>query len=136
MLNTPSARLRNSSALKNAVWAPGAKYRTRFEKDVEGSVRRILIGVTVLTAFELGGERMVVAYETQDQEQEHSCFSDNTWQDFVSNQLGRVVNNGHDSPVVQPGRPDHPYRADHLSIRVHIGADDQRRPRKRKKFVL
>lgn len=72
-------------------WAPGAKYRTRFEKDVEGSVRRILIGVTVLTAFELGGERMVVAYETQDQEQEHSCFSDNTWQDFVSNQLGLMA---------------------------------------------
>jgi putative iron-regulated protein len=72
-------------------WAPGAKYRVRFEKEVEASVRRILVGVTVLTAFELGGERMVVAYETQDQEQEHSCFSDNTWQDFVSNQLGLMA---------------------------------------------
>jgi len=71
-----------------AEWAPGARYRVRFERDVDASVRRMLVGVTVLTAFELGGERMVVAYETQDQEQEHSCFSDNTWQDFVSNQLG------------------------------------------------
>lgn len=76
--------------LQNA-WAPGAKYRVAFESDVEASVRRMLVGVTVLTAFELGGERMVVAYETRDQEQEHSCFSDNTWQDFASNQQGVIA---------------------------------------------
>ncbi len=71
-----------------AAWAPGAPYRERFESEVDASVRRMLVGVTVLSAFELGGERMVVAYETRDQEQEHSCFSDNSWQDFVSNQAG------------------------------------------------
>ncbi|MCK5944009.1 MAG: iron-regulated protein [Planctomycetes bacterium] len=70
------------------AWAPGAPYRTAFERDVDASVRRMLVGVTVLTAFELGGERLVVAYETRDQEQEHSCFSDSTLQDLVSNQLG------------------------------------------------
>jgi putative iron-regulated protein len=51
-------------------------------------VRRILTGAVVVTAFELGGERLTVAYDTQDQEQEHSCFSDTTWFDFVANQEG------------------------------------------------
>lgn len=71
-----------------AAWAPGAAYRQRFEREVDKSIRRILTGATVLTAFELGGERMVVAYETRDQEQEHSCFSDNSVQDFIANHLG------------------------------------------------
>jgi len=71
-----------------AAWAPGARYRRRFVADVDGSVRRMLVGATMLSAFELGGERTVVAYETRDQEQEHSCFSDSTWQDCVANQAG------------------------------------------------
>lgn len=71
-----------------SAWAPGAPYRERFLKDPQGAVKRMLTGITVLTAFELGGERMTVAYDTQDQEQEHSCFSDTTHNDFVANQRG------------------------------------------------
>jgi len=72
-----------------AAWAPDQdNYRRKFESDPAKSVRKILIGVTVLTAFELGGERLTVAYDTRDQEQEHSCFSDTTWHDFVANQQG------------------------------------------------
>ena len=37
---------------------------------------------------ELAGERMEVALNTQDQEDEHSCFSDNTHRDIVANALG------------------------------------------------
>ncbi len=71
------------------AWAPDQdNYRRKFENDPAKSVRKILIGVTVLTAFELGGERLTVAYDTRDQEQEHSCFSDTTWHDFVANQQG------------------------------------------------
>ena len=44
--------------------------------------------MTILSGFELSGERLAVAYETQDQEEEHSCFSDNTHIDFLSNQEG------------------------------------------------
>ncbi|MCA8953615.1 MAG: iron-regulated protein [Planctomycetes bacterium] len=74
-----------------SAWAPDAdNYRRRFEADPETAVRKILTGVTILTAFELTGERLAVAYETQDQEQEHSCFSDTTGQDFEADQLGIV----------------------------------------------
>lgn len=74
-----------------AEWAPGTNnYRHRFEADPQGAIRRMLTGALVLTAFELGGERMAVAYETKDQEQEHSCFSDTSCQDFVADQLGIV----------------------------------------------
>ncbi|MEZ6037120.1 MAG: imelysin family protein [Planctomycetota bacterium] len=78
------------AALEQA-WAPDAdNYRRRFVAEVDASLRRMLVGATVLSAFELGGERLVVAYETHDQEQEHSCFSDTTLQDFEANQSGLV----------------------------------------------
>ena len=41
-----------------------------------------------LSAGELAGERIGVAYETKDQEDEHSCFSDNTTVDIVGNATG------------------------------------------------
>lgn len=70
-------------------WAPdAANYRRAFEAESRDALRKILTGAIVLTAFELNGERLGVAYETQDQEQEHSCFSDTSHQDFVANQLG------------------------------------------------
>lgn len=73
------------------AWAPDAdNYRRRFVADGDASLRRMLVGATVLSAFELGGERIVVAYETRDQEQEHSCFSDTTLQDFEANQTGLI----------------------------------------------
>lgn len=71
------------------AWKPGSdNYRKRFVADPKSAVRRMLTGLVVLSGFELGGERSAVAYETQDQEDEHSCFSDTTHQDFVANQLG------------------------------------------------
>lgn len=70
------------------AWAPDAAFRRRFESDVQGSVRAMLTGAVILTAFELCGERLAVAYETRDQEQEHSCFSDTTCADLVANEKG------------------------------------------------
>lgn len=71
-----------------ATWAPEAdNFRRRFEQD-RSALRLALTGVLVFTAFELGGERLAVAYETKDQEQEHSCFSDTSASDLVQNQLG------------------------------------------------
>lgn len=86
--------------LRNA-WAPNAdNYRRKFEDDVPGALRKALTGALILTAFELCGERLAVAYETQDQEQEHSCFSDTTSQDLVADQLGllAVFEGGTDTP--------------------------------------
>jgi putative iron-regulated protein len=70
-------------------WAPDAdNFRRRYERDPADAVRRMLTGAITLTSFELAGERLAVAYETRDQEQEHSCFSDTTCDDLVANQLG------------------------------------------------
>ncbi|MFM1870932.1 MAG: hypothetical protein RL398_354 [Planctomycetota bacterium] len=77
-----------------AAWAPNAtNYRRDFLAAPERALRNILTGVAVLTAFELAGERLGVAYATQDQEQEHSCFSDTSGDDLIANQRGiaRVV---------------------------------------------
>ena len=48
----------------------------------------IITGIGELTRGELAGERMNVAYEERSQEDEHSCFSDNTTTDLVANALG------------------------------------------------
>jgi len=45
-------------------------------------------GVGSLSGPELGGERLTVAYETKAQENEHSCFSDNTVADLADDALG------------------------------------------------
>ena len=64
-------------------------YRAALEKakPSEG-LRRILTGLTILTGFETGGERLQTAYDTGDQEDEHSCFSDNTHRDMVQDVRG------------------------------------------------
>ena len=71
------------------AWAPGAKnYRARFEQGGKESVRKIIVGLGSLSRGELAGERMEVALNSQDQEDEHSCFSDNTHRDAVANAKG------------------------------------------------
>ncbi|HSI60936.1 MAG TPA: imelysin family protein [Ideonella sp.] len=71
------------------AWAPDARnYRASFERGGQESVRKIIVGLGSLSRGELAGERMEVALNTQDQEDEHSCFSDNTTRDIVNNALG------------------------------------------------
>lgn len=68
---------------------PEGGYRAKFESaDPDESLRSILTGMAVLSGYELGGERMTVPYETRDQEEEHSCFSDTTHLDFIANMGG------------------------------------------------
>src|SRR5690606_35181679 len=45
-------------------------------------------GMATLAGFELASERIAVALDSGDQEDEHSCFSDNTHRDFVTNIVG------------------------------------------------
>jgi putative iron-regulated protein len=71
------------------AWAPNARnYRATFEKGGKESVRKMIVGMGSLSRGELAGERMEVALNSQDQEDEHSCFSDNTHRDVVANALG------------------------------------------------
>ena len=72
------------------AWAPDAKanYRAQFLKGGQESVRKMLVGLGSLSRGELAGERLEVALNSQDQEDEHSCFSDNTHRDAVTNAKG------------------------------------------------
>jgi len=70
-------------------WKPGADARLSFTNQAtEQALTNILLGMGSLSGAELAGERMTVAFDTQDQEDEHSCFSDNTHRDILNNALG------------------------------------------------
>ncbi|MGQ3168863.1 MAG: imelysin family protein [Hydrogenophaga sp.] len=88
-LTVATALLVDDLTSVNKAWLPGQKnYRARFEKGGKESVRKIIVGLGSLSRGELAGERMEVALNSQDQEDEHSCFSDNTHRDIVTNALG------------------------------------------------
>lgn len=79
--------------LKQVVddWAPSkaGNYREKFiAMPTEKSLALILRGAGSLAGPELSGERLTVAYETHLQEDEHSCFSDNTHNDFRYDAIG------------------------------------------------
>ena len=64
-------------------------YRAKFLKqNIDSSLTSILQGMSSLTGGELSGERMTVALGKGEQEDEHSCFSDNTHNDIIMNQKG------------------------------------------------
>lgn len=71
-------------------WAPGklGNYRAIFEEGYDQSVERILSGMIFLSGNELAGERLQVAWDTKEQEDEHSCFSDSTHSDIIQDALG------------------------------------------------
>lgn len=73
-----------------SAWAPknADNFRASFEKGGQESIRKILVGLGSLSRGELAGERLEVALFSQDQEDEHSCFSDNTHRDAVTNAQG------------------------------------------------
>ena len=71
-------------------WAPDklGNYRAIFEEGYDQSVERILTGMIFLSGNELAGERLQVAWDTKEQEDEHSCFSDTTLQDTIYDAIG------------------------------------------------
>jgi putative iron-regulated protein len=72
------------------AWAPDSdNYRADFVAlPNEEALGMIITGIGELSRGELAGERMTVAYEARSQEDEHSCFSDNTTADIVANAVG------------------------------------------------
>ncbi len=72
-------------------WAPSVagNYREAFEKlDQREALGRMVNGMAILAGFEFMSERLGVALDSGDQEDEHSCFSDTTKQDFVHDLAG------------------------------------------------
>lgn len=52
------------------------------------ALRKMFNSVRAMAGNELSGERMYTAYDNMDQEDEHSCFSDNTHRDIILNAQG------------------------------------------------
>jgi putative iron-regulated protein len=76
--------------LKDA-WDPAGadNYRAEFlALEPDAALQYVLTGIGVLSKSELAGERIFTAYDNQDQEDEHSCFSDNTHRDIITNNQG------------------------------------------------
>jgi len=80
------------SDLKEMVndWAPGQNnYRKTFvEQPSDTALRMMLFGMGSLSLGELAGERLNVPLLAHAQEDEHSCFSDNTHIDAAENARG------------------------------------------------
>ena len=86
LLAVSSLMVENLTTVDSA-WTDGENnYRADFlalaPKEALG---KMLLGMGSLSGAELSGERMKVAYDNKDQEDEHSCFSDNTLNDLHNN---------------------------------------------------
>ena len=91
------------------AWAPGGgNYRASFlAADPDEALRRIITGIGEMSRGELAGERMTVAYEARSQEDEHSCFADNTTADIIANARGvQIVYSGDYGSVAGVGVKD------------------------------
>lgn len=80
------------TAVRDA-WAVGANYRTAFttvttQAEAATRLAEILTGMGTLSEGELAGERMQISFSSGSQEDEHSCFSDNTHRDIWLNAEG------------------------------------------------
>ena len=73
-----------------AKWAEGpTSYRGTMEAgNSDAALGNVLKGIGSLAGGELSKQRMNNAYQTKEQEEEHSCFSDTTNQDLVGNGTG------------------------------------------------
>ncbi|MBI2723239.1 MAG: hypothetical protein HYX39_13780 [Bacteroidetes bacterium] len=73
------------------AWDPSisGNYRETFlALENKIALRKIFTSLKVLSGFELSGERIYTAYQNQNQEDEQSCFSDNTHRDIYLNAKG------------------------------------------------
>lgn len=83
--------------LKSLVdtWNTGGTYRAIFENlDEEVALQQLINGAFFIAGDELSAERMIApvdstdGFENSGQEDEHSCFSDNTHRDIFANATG------------------------------------------------
>lgn len=90
LLMTAELLIQHLGEMKDA-WAPNqsGNYRAEFVGlNADDAIQKMMTGIGVLSKSELAGERIFTAYDNQDQEDEHSCFSDNTHRDIITNAQG------------------------------------------------
>jgi len=91
-LNVCADLLTDHLDLMVQTWKPGGTYRSAFLRlNEDAALANILLGIITLSGSELPTERMSVALRNASQEDEHSCFSDNTHRDIALNLQG-VIN--------------------------------------------
>lgn len=71
-------------------WAPEGDATKEDEKDPKAGLVAILTGMGSLSYGELAGERMKLGLLLHDPEQEHDCFSDNTYNTYNNDIVGIV----------------------------------------------
>lgn len=70
-------------------WQEDDGYAAKFKAlPPREAIGRMLNGAAILAGFEFMSARLAVALDSGDQEDEHSCFSDTTHQDFVHDLAG------------------------------------------------
>lgn len=75
-----------TSSYRNALLSTDANGTNNIAAD--DAIKQILAGIGVFIKSELANGRIAVAVQTPSEEDEHSCFSDNTHRDIVSNFQG------------------------------------------------
>jgi putative iron-regulated protein len=83
LLAATNLLISNLLQVKNA-WDPAiaGNYRESFTNNTDNSLTLLLTGMGKFSKGELAGERMTTALNNQSQEDEHSCFSDQTHNDL------------------------------------------------------
>ncbi len=97
------------------AWAEGGgNYRALFlGLDKREALGRMVNGMAILAGYEFMSERLGVALDSGDQEDEQSCFSDTTKQDFVADIEGLYqVWTGDSEGKTRPGLNDLVYNLD------------------------
>lgn len=71
-----------------ANWAPDGEVTKNVEADPKKGLTAILTGMGSLSYGELAGERMKLGLLLHDPEEEHDCFSDNTYNSHLNDAIG------------------------------------------------
>jgi putative iron-regulated protein len=132
-LHTTTDLLISNLSDVSAAWADDNKddYRAAFlAMPAKEALGKMLLGMGSLSGAELSGERMQPAYDNKDQEDEHSCFSDNTAKDLHNNAtaiqnvlLGRYGDN--DGPGIDDlVEAKNPALAKKLRTQIQDAVDD------------
>ncbi len=72
----------------NSAWQDGSFPKELKAMPPHDAIQKVMTGLTTLSFDEMAGERMMVALEKKDQENEQDCFSDFSLNDLHANQLG------------------------------------------------
>jgi putative iron-regulated protein len=70
------------------AWAPDGEAAKAVEADPKAGLTAILTGMGSLSYGELAGERMKLGLLLHDPEEEHDCFSDNTFNSHLNDAIG------------------------------------------------